>query len=130
MRSAATIEGRLLDPYQREVFTMSADQFLQDVLASGKIAFSIDDLSGLQKAGLPPTNDLYLYPRPKYPTEPGVLYFTTKGYRRKGSKNDSISEEEYHDLPLHEVEDEDATSALRISSRHFPTSATTPRQAL
>jgi hypothetical protein len=77
---------------------MSPNQFLQDVLASGKIAFSIDDLSALQNAGLPPTNDLYLYPRPKHPTEPGILYFTTKGYRREGSKNGNISEEEYRGL--------------------------------
>lgn len=77
---------------------MTPNQFLHDVLNTGLIAFSVDDLAGLEKVGLPKTNDLFLCPRPKYPTEPGVLCFTTKSYRNKNNKEDTLTEEQYRNL--------------------------------
>jgi hypothetical protein len=78
---------------------MNPSQFLHEVLTSSQIAFMVDDLSALGEVGLPQTKDLYLYPRPDHPNEPGILYFTTKGYRHKGNKNDTLTEEQYRALP-------------------------------
>lgn len=77
---------------------MTANQFLHDVLNSGLIAFMVDDLAALEEVGFPKTNDLFLYPRPEHPDEPGVLYFTTKSYRNKNNKDDTLTEEQYRSL--------------------------------
>lgn len=96
-------KSRNVSTQQGSRIVMNANQFLNDVLASGRIAFCIDDLSALGEvhlAGLPQTRDLYLYPRPDYPNEIGILYFTTTIYRRRGDRNETLTEKQYRSLPF------------------------------